>query len=58
MIQSVLQTYMVPKLIPEFKGSDTKSGHMIRYIRWQQKRDISTFMDKKFLKHEAVTKDG
>ena len=49
---------MVPKLIPEFKGSDTKSGHMIRYIRWQQKRDISTFMDKKFLKHEAVTKDG
>lgn len=57
MIQRVLQTYLVPELIPEFKGHETKSGHMIRYIRWQQKRDVSTFMDKKFLKYSATTKD-
>jgi len=34
MIKKILQAYTSARLLPKFKGSQTRSGHITTYFRW------------------------
>ena len=47
MIQKIIHSFTTKDMLPDFKGADTKSGHMTKFIKFELKRDIFQFIDKK-----------
>lgn len=61
MIKQTLMAYtngVTKKLMLEFKGNETTSGHMAKYIKWYPQRNIFMLLDKEKFKHEAKSLGG
>lgn len=50
MVREILQYYIKPQLIKDFKGSKTRSGHMPNYLYWQMSMDIFSLIDREQFK--------
>ena len=61
MIKQTLMAYtngVTRDLMVEFKGNETQSGHMAKYIKWYPQRNIFMLLDKDKFKHEAKSYYG
>ena len=46
------------KLMLDFRGSETTSGHMAKFLKWYPERDIFKLLDKEKFKNEARSYNG
>jgi len=46
MVREILQYYIKDELIPDFKGANTRSGHMANYLFWQMSMDVFSLIDR------------
>lgn len=50
MVRGILQAYIKEELLTDFKGANTRSGHMPNYLFWQMSMDIFHLINREAFK--------